>query len=102
LVQVRCDAGFRSSHIDQTDFDGGWLLYNPADPSEFASSSQSFAEKSNTYLAAARYHITDDALLYARRPAVIVPAADGRFHREHRPTSRTSTPRILYGIMKPA
>jgi outer membrane receptor protein involved in Fe transport len=59
--------GFRSSHIDQTRLravDG--LLYNPADPSEFASSSQSFAEKSNTYLAAARYHISDDALLYAR------------------------------------
>jgi iron complex outermembrane recepter protein len=59
--------GFRASHIDQTRLRGAdGLLYNPTNPSQFATSYQGFTEKSNTYLAAARYHITDDALLYAR------------------------------------
>jgi iron complex outermembrane recepter protein len=59
--------GFRDSHISQTRLrraDG--LLYNPTAPSAFATSYQSFTESSNTYLASARYRVTDDTLLYVR------------------------------------
>jgi iron complex outermembrane recepter protein len=59
--------GFRDSHISQSRLrraDG--LLYNPTDPSVFTTSYQKFTESSNTYLASARYRVTDDTLLYAR------------------------------------
>jgi outer membrane receptor protein involved in Fe transport len=59
--------GFRDSHISQTRLRRAeGLLYNPTDPSVFTTSYQKFTESSNTYLASARYRVTDDTLLYAR------------------------------------
>jgi iron complex outermembrane recepter protein len=59
--------GYRYSRIDQVQVQtSGGELYNPPDPDAISSTSQSFSEGPSTYLAAARYHVDDDFLLYAR------------------------------------
>jgi len=59
--------GYRYSRIDQQQSQSnGGELYNPIDPSALSTTQQSFSESPSTYLAAARYHINDDLLLYAR------------------------------------
>jgi outer membrane receptor protein involved in Fe transport len=59
--------GFRDSHISQTRTRGvNGLLGNPTEPGQYAVTYQAFSENSNTYLAAARWRVTDDVLLYAR------------------------------------
>lgn len=59
--------GYRYSRIDQsqTQSNGG-ELYNPVNPNVLSETSQTFSEGPSTYLAAARYHVNDDLLLYAR------------------------------------
>jgi iron complex outermembrane receptor protein len=60
-------AGFRDSRISQTRLRGAeGLLANPANPGVYAVTYQAFSESSDTYLAAARWRVTDDVLLYAR------------------------------------
>lgn len=59
--------GIRDSHISQTSYRGSaGLLNNPADPTQYATSYQTFSTDSNTYLADARWRITDDILWYLR------------------------------------
>jgi outer membrane receptor protein involved in Fe transport len=67
LPQFDLTLGFRDSHISQTrERSGTGLLYNPTDPDAYVVTYQSLAEKSDTYLAAVRWRVTDDVLLYAR------------------------------------
>jgi outer membrane receptor protein involved in Fe transport len=66
LPQFDLTLGFRDSHISQTrERSGTGLLYNPTDPDAYVVTYQSLAEKSDTYLAAVRWRVTDDVLLYA-------------------------------------
>jgi iron complex outermembrane recepter protein len=59
--------GYRYSRIQQHTAQGnGGELYNPDDPEAVATHSQSFSEGPSTYLVAARYHLNDDLLFYAR------------------------------------
>ena len=59
--------GYRYSRIDQKQAQSsGGELYNPVDPGAVNVTSQSFSESPSTYLAAARYHVNDDLLFYAR------------------------------------
>jgi outer membrane receptor protein involved in Fe transport len=60
-------AGYRYSkiHQDLSQYSTG-SLYNPIAPNEVTTTAQTFSEGPSTYLAAARYHVTDDLLLYAR------------------------------------
>lgn len=64
---VDVTGGIRHSNISQTSYRGlDGLLGNPTDPTVFNTSYQAFSEDSNTYLAAARWRVTDEVLLYAR------------------------------------
>jgi len=59
--------GYRYSRIDQSQTQSsGGELYNPGNPNVLRQTSQTFSEGPSTYLAAARYHVNDDLLLYAR------------------------------------
>jgi outer membrane receptor protein involved in Fe transport len=59
--------GYRHSTISQ-DLSGyhTGLLFNPVNPDQITTNAQSFSEAPSTYLAAARYHFSDDVLAYAR------------------------------------
>lgn len=59
--------GYRYSRIDQTQTQSnGGELYNPLDPTALSTTTQTFSESPSTYLLAARYHLNDNLLLYAR------------------------------------
>ena len=59
--------GYRHSTISQdvSGYNTGFL-WNPTNPNAVSSNAQSFSEAPSTYLAAARYHFSDDVLAYVR------------------------------------
>jgi iron complex outermembrane recepter protein len=59
--------GYRYSRIDQTQIQStGGELYNPVNSNVLSETFQTFSEGPSTYLAAARYHVDENLLLYAR------------------------------------